>query len=196
MGQQKNTCAWGLEKNCDIFTWLDHFLLPFSVWWWGDFPSLKQAKIDLKKEKIRFLNDVWKDYLKIWDRWNSQPLDHTGGAYSAPYEPPHARANVRFVLFIFSMFIFLLVFQKSTIHLTLKLWSKWIPWGLYIRETVFLCRIYWFEEYCPKLQGELISRGNLIMYYRPTTIKLNPWWKNEVSKSVWIKPSKGSTCRN
>ena len=135
---------------------------------------------------------IWKSGIsEIANPWTTQ-----GGAYSTPYEPPHARANVRFVLFIFSMFIFLLVFQKSTIHLTLKLWSKWIPWGLYMRETEFLCRIYWFEEYWPKLQGELISRGNLIMYYKPTTIKLNPWWKNEVSKSVWIKPSKGSTCRN
>ena len=32
--------------------------------------SLKQAKKDLIKEKIRSPNDVWKGYLKTWDRWN------------------------------------------------------------------------------------------------------------------------------
>ena len=30
-----------------------------------------KAKIILQKENIRSPNDAWKDYLKIWDQWNS-----------------------------------------------------------------------------------------------------------------------------
>ena len=32
--------------------------------------SVTKAKRLLQKEKIRSPNDAWKDYLKIWDRWN------------------------------------------------------------------------------------------------------------------------------
>ena len=35
----------------------NHFVLPFSVWWWGD--EVTQAKRP-KKLKIRSLNDAWK----------------------------------------------------------------------------------------------------------------------------------------
>ena len=35
-----------------------------------------------------------------------------------------------------------------------------------------VCRKYWFEEYRPKPQGELISRGELIMYYRTISLKV------------------------
>ena len=62
--------------------------------------SLTQEKRDLKMEKIRSPNDVWKGYLKTWDWWNSQsfqkhcPWTSQGGAYSIPCEPPVAMANV------------------------------------------------------------------------------------------------------
>ena len=57
---------------------------------------LTQVKRDTKKEKIRSPNDAWKGYLKTWNKRNSLsfPLDPTRRAYSAPYEPQAASANV------------------------------------------------------------------------------------------------------
>ena len=49
-----------------------HFMLPFSVWLWGDevskHASLTKAKTFLKKEKIWSPNDEWKGYLKTWNQ--------------------------------------------------------------------------------------------------------------------------------
>ena len=39
---------------------------------WSHCANLMQPKRDLKREKIRSLNDAWKGYLKTWDCWNSQ----------------------------------------------------------------------------------------------------------------------------
>ena len=51
------------------------------------------------------------------------------------HKPSYFGGLSTFVLLIFSMFIFLLVFRKSTIHSTLTLWSKWVSWGFYMHET-------------------------------------------------------------
>ena len=47
-----------------------HFVLQFSVWWWWDEVTIQVLcrETDLKKEKIRSLNDAWKGYLKTWDK--------------------------------------------------------------------------------------------------------------------------------
>ena len=61
--------------------------------------TLTNAKIILKKKRIRSPNDAWKGYLKTWDRWNSQSfqwhfaLNPTSGVYSAPYEHPASRVQ-------------------------------------------------------------------------------------------------------
>ena len=103
-GRQEYACAWGLEKNLWYVHMTHHFVLPFSVWWWGEKVTMQvwltQAKRDVKMETIRSPNDAWKGYLKTWDRWNSQSIQNhcpwtpQGGVYSAPYEPPVAMVNV------------------------------------------------------------------------------------------------------
>ena len=74
MGHQKNACAWSLEKNLCYAHMTCSFVLPFSVWWWGDKVIIQvlHRKKNLKKEKIRSLNDAWQGYLKTWDQGNSQ----------------------------------------------------------------------------------------------------------------------------
>ena len=51
-----------------------HFVLLFSVWWWGDEVTMQV----LHRQKETF----------------ALSLDPTSGTYSAPFEPPAARANV------------------------------------------------------------------------------------------------------
>ena len=110
------------------------------------------------------------------------------------HKPSYFRGLSTFVLLIFSMFIFLLVFRKSTIHPTLTLWSKWVSWDwIYMHETesLYSKNIGLNDIAQSRRKGEgrgLISWGELIMYYRPGTTKLNPWLKTEVSKSALIKP--------
>ena len=72
LGRQEN--ALGRQKNLWYVHITCHFALPFSVVVGrrSHRASLTQAKRDLKMENIRSLNDAWKDYLKTWDRWNSQ----------------------------------------------------------------------------------------------------------------------------
>ena len=112
------------------------------------------------------------------------------------HKPSYFGGLSTFVLLIFSMFIFLLVFRKSTIHSTLTLWSKWVSWGFYMHETESLySKNIGLNDIAQSHRRRgggggqgLISWGELIMYYRPGTIKLNPWLKTEVSKSALIKP--------
>ena len=73
-----------------------HFVLPFSL----TMQVLRRRKRDLKKQKIRSSNDVWKGYLKTWDRWNSQSFQGRclwtaqRRVYRTPYKPPVARFNM------------------------------------------------------------------------------------------------------
>ena len=55
--------------------------------------SLEKVKWFLRKEKFSPLNDAWKDYLKVWDWWNSQSFQsHCSrtpqGRFAAPHMKP------------------------------------------------------------------------------------------------------------
>ena len=78
--------------------------------------------------------------------------------------------------------------------LRLELKSKALIWKIYVlllgnnqgntgeKKSKFLSEPW----YCPKSQGELIYRWELIMYYRPTTLKFNPWWKMCLDKALFV----------
>ena len=61
-------------KISDIFTWFA-ILVCHLVCGFGKMKSpwkSYEGKKVLQREKARSPNDVWKSYLKTWDRWNSQ----------------------------------------------------------------------------------------------------------------------------
>ena len=61
-------------KISDIFTWFS-ILVCHLVCGFGKMKSpwkSYEGKKVLQREKARSPNDVWKSYLKAWDRWNSQ----------------------------------------------------------------------------------------------------------------------------
>ena len=122
---------------------------------------------------------LWKDNLV--KHWKVSKYYATYCSCKGQRKPIYFGGLFRFVLLIFSMFLFLLVSWKSTINFNIVIQMGLMrfihPW-----DWISVYRKYWFKGYRPKPQGELISWGELIMYYRPKTIKLNPWWKRRSAK--------------
>ena len=60
------------------------------------------------------------------------------------------------------------------------LWSKSLSWGLYIREAEPLCaENIGLKDISRSRRVELISRGELIMYYRPRVVHFNSFERNK-----------------
>ena len=130
--------------------------------------SLTQAKRDLKKEKIWSLNDVWKGYLKTWDRSNSQSFHHKGDSH----ELPAARANVLRYVGLWHMAIKLNLSWKMEVSK-----SAWIkPWfGAWVR---FVRRHFWKRVLCllapPKQMSSLTISNENIFIQRTCLTSLCP----------------------
>ena len=72
-----------------------HFVLPFCVWGWEDKVTMHVLRRQKRPEnkKIRSPSDARKDYLKTWDRWNSQSFQKhflwtLEGGLTAPHMNP------------------------------------------------------------------------------------------------------------
>ena len=60
-------------------------------------------------------------------------------------------------------------------------------WGLYMRKTDSLCAKYvGFKDIAQNHKGELISRGQLIMFY--SVLPVSVTCKKEKTRTLWNKP--------
>ena len=75
-----------------------HFVLPFSVWLWGDEVTMQVFRIQkrvLTRENIRSQYDAWKGYLKkgIREIAKASMGNSSRGFYSILHESPAARGQ-------------------------------------------------------------------------------------------------------